>query len=65
MLPNWQLLNIVNTQEDVILAVSLIGVSFLITTRYKSQLLLALDTYREEICRSGDSNPDILADTSF
>ena len=28
MLPNWQLLNIVQTQEDVILAVNIIEVDF-------------------------------------
>ena len=30
MLPNWQLLNIVNTQENVILAVNIIRVNFLL-----------------------------------
>ena len=64
MLPNWQLLNITQTQEDVILAVNMLELKFSVQGRCNMFLLLILGAFREENCRSGDSNPDILADTS-
>ncbi len=50
------------TQEDVILAVDgekgFLGVK----TNHKYLLIENLSIFLDKICRSGDSNPDILAD---
>ncbi len=58
MLPNWQVLNIVQTQEDVILAVNIQELDFSIQNICNTFLLLILCVMQEAICRGGDSNPD-------
>ena len=45
MLPNWQLLNIVQTQEDVILAVNIWKRVFFMTSRCNLFLLLTLGVF--------------------